>query len=168
MAPPAAGHAPPVHPATSLSSDGRCIRRGQTAVKSLSKLRPVRRVERRRQDSLSLLKISSAVPGLCFLSVPSILPRADLHQTWKFQRAVWMSFVRAVALILGGFFRSQASLALETLALRQQLAVLRPNGPGCESWDRLRQVQLPATSSAWSCGRDGLVDRGVLHLSGPC
>ena len=32
-----------------------------------------------------------------------------------------MSLLRAIALILRGFFRSRASLALENLALRQQL-----------------------------------------------
>ena len=36
-----------------------------------------------------------------------------------------MSFVRAIALILRGFCRSRTTLALENLALRQQLAVLR-------------------------------------------
>ncbi len=36
-----------------------------------------------------------------------------------------MSFVRTIALIFRGLLRSRASLALENLALRQQLAVLR-------------------------------------------
>ncbi len=34
----------------------------------------------------SLLKTSSAVPGLCFRDLPSILPRPDFHQTREFQR----------------------------------------------------------------------------------
>ena len=41
-----------------------------------------------------------------------------------------MSLVRAIALILRGFFHSRASLAFENLALRQQLAVLRRRIPG--------------------------------------
>ncbi len=62
-----------------------------------------------------------------------------------------MSLVRVYALILRGFFRSRASLALENLALRQQLAVLRRSAkrPRLRPRDRLLWVLLRRYCTDW-------------------
>jgi putative transposase len=62
-----------------------------------------------------------------------------------------MSLVRALALILRGFFRSRASLALENLALRQQLAVLRRGvkRPRLRPRDRIFWVFLKRLCEDW-------------------
>jgi hypothetical protein len=59
--------------------------------------------------------------------------------------------VRAIALILRGFFRSRASLALENLALRQQLAVLRRSvrRPRLQPRDRIFWVLLKRLCEDW-------------------
>ena len=62
-----------------------------------------------------------------------------------------MFFVRAIALILRGFFLSRATLALENLALRQQLAVLRRSvkRPRLQSRDRAFWVLLRRFCPDW-------------------
>ncbi len=62
-----------------------------------------------------------------------------------------MSFVRVIALIFGGLLRSQASLALENLALRQQLAVLRRSvrRPRLRPRDRIFWVLLKRLCEDW-------------------
>ena len=62
-----------------------------------------------------------------------------------------MSLVRAIVLILRGFFRSRASLALENLALRQDLAVLRRSvrRPRLRPRERLFWVLLKGLCEDW-------------------
>jgi transposase InsO family protein len=62
-----------------------------------------------------------------------------------------MSLVRALALILRGLVRGQAALALENLALRQQLAVLRRGvkRPRLRPRDRLFWVMLRRLCEDW-------------------
>ncbi len=62
-----------------------------------------------------------------------------------------MSVLRAIFLILRGLLRSRAALALENLALRQQLAVLRrtTRRPKLRPWDRLFWVLLRRYCTDW-------------------
>ncbi len=62
-----------------------------------------------------------------------------------------MFFVRAIALILRGFFRSRAELRLENLAFRQQLAVLRRSvkRPRLRPRDRVFWVLLRRFCPDW-------------------
>ena len=62
-----------------------------------------------------------------------------------------MSLVRALALILRALFRSRASLALENLALRQQLSVLRRGikRPRLRPRDRIFWVLLKRLCEDW-------------------
>jgi hypothetical protein len=62
-----------------------------------------------------------------------------------------MSVLRAIFLILRGLVRCQAALALENLALRQQLAVLRRSvkRPRLRPRDRLFWVLLRRHCTDW-------------------
>ena len=62
-----------------------------------------------------------------------------------------MSFVRTIALIFRGLLRSRASLALENLALRQQLAVLRRSvrRPRLRPRDRIFWALLTRLCEDW-------------------
>ncbi len=62
-----------------------------------------------------------------------------------------MPLARAIALIFHGLLRSRASLALENLALRQQLAVLRRSArrPRLRPRDRIFWVLLRRYCTDW-------------------
>ncbi len=80
-----------------------------------------------------------------------MLPQPYFGQTWEFLWEVWIFFVRTIALISCGLLRSWTSLALENLALRQQLAVLRRSvkRPHFRPRDRLFWVILRRVCKDW-------------------
>ena len=83
-----------------------------------------------------------------------------------------MSLVRAFALILRGLVRGRAALALENLALRQQLAVLRRSirRPRLRPRDRLFWVMLRRLCEDWRSHlivvKPETVAAGIASVSG--